>query len=231
MAKLNRAGKRKRSLRSQLAFWSPPVLYGALIVALFVDVYDISIVGTLPSLDLSYFDQLSIPWISTGIPFTVQIPFPAWIADTWAFLASGGEGEISGAVGGPIFLAIFSLATGFIAMWPLLLLSNRLVTPRRAVVAMILAIPGVIVAYTLIYQLGGLLVGAKSETEHDFTQALYMSMTMMSSLGFGDITGSQQVRMYIATQAIFGFFMMGAALGLTVTILSDGSRNRSDRLG
>ncbi len=83
------------------------------------------------------------------------------------------------------------------------------------------------ICYALIYLIGGLTVEPDKNPLHDFGTALYISITTMTTLGFGDFKPSEAVRMYTAVQAMLGYICLGSAVGI---IASSMLRNRRRNL-
>lgn len=207
-----RASKSLRLLSKRALFW-PLAVYAVFVFLFAMDHYEDDLLTNLQGLEL--ISEAQADWYSSFDPTILN--------ESWRFET----GLLDGAVGGSIFFGAFIFATAVIASLPILLSSVKLVTATQAFIALVIATILVVTAYTVIYQSGGLYINGDYVGDPSFSSALYMSLTMTSSLGFGETLTTEPVRLYAASQAIFGFFLLGAALGIVVAGLSQ-RQNRED---
>ena len=179
----------------------------------------VSIVGVLVY-ELTL-EQSKLALINTAQDIIPAIP----MAEQFATSCQSGVDYIADAVRGPWFLLAFTISNVFMAAAPMLMTRAGLIGVRLGVGLLLTCSALVVGAHAIIYQLGGVLENGVLNCTPTFAQSLYLSLTMMSSLGFGDVIGADAVRLYVAAQAIFGFFMFGGALGLIVSSVGNGSHH------
>jgi len=81
-------------------------------------------------------------------------------------------------------------------------------------------LPLVLYAFARLYQAGGLV--HNGEVTHEFGSALYFSVVTWTTLGFGDFQPVENLRLWAAGQALFGYFFMAILVALFLQILSRG---------
>jgi hypothetical protein len=70
-----------------------------------------------------------------------------------------------------------------------------------------------IVSYALIYANGKIQVGGKSVIL-EFKDAVYYSMVTFTTLGYGDMSPSQDLRLIAASEAVLGYLYLGLLIGM-----------------
>lgn len=79
-------------------------------------------------------------------------------------------------------------------------------------------LPLVLYAFAKLYQVEGLIYDG--EVVHDFASALYFSVVTWTTLGFGDFQPVENLRLWVAGQALFGYVFMAILVALFLQILS-----------
>tara|TARA_R110001599_G_scaffold337890_1_gene556594 strand:+ start:777 stop:1235 length:459 start_codon:yes stop_codon:yes gene_type:complete len=79
-------------------------------------------------------------------------------------------------------------------------------------------LPLVLYAFARLYQTGGLIYNG--EVTHDFVSALYFSVVTWTTLGFGDFQPVENLRLWAAGQALFGYVFMAILVALFLQILT-----------
>lgn len=83
-------------------------------------------------------------------------------------------------------------------------------------------LPLVLYAFSRLYQTGGLMYNG--EVAHDFASALYFSVVTWTTLGFGDFQPVENLRLWAAGQALFGYVFMAILVALFLHILTQQNR-------
>ena len=134
-----------------------------------------------------------------------------------------GKSLIFGAVGGLGFLVTFSMANIWATFVPILLARRRLVSVSQAAASLVLTCIFFTVSHSFIYQIGHiceLLESGKTCTSgldsvpHEIGKAIFLSVTMMTSLGFGDYLPGNDIRLYVAGQSVAGLLAISAVVAM-----------------
>jgi len=175
---------------------------------------------------LTAYDAEIISFTSTNLPNTISELVYCLLSMTNVDVNHSLNFQIntdSEPVGSLSFLSSFIISSIAMAVAPMAFAALKIMSARRAAILLFIYSVLIVLSYTFIYKIGGIHQNGKIITNPSFGQSLFLSMTMMSSLGFGDIVGHSSVRHYIAFQALIGYFTLGASLGLLIN-LTFGSR-------
>jgi len=82
----------------------------------------------------------------------------------------------------------------------------------------LVSLPLLIYAYTRLYQLEGLI--HNGEVVHSFKTSLYFSVVTLTTLGYGDYQPTENVQLWAAAQALYGYICLAILVGLVITVLS-----------
>lgn len=83
-------------------------------------------------------------------------------------------------------------------------------------------LPLVLYSFARLYQIGGLVYNG--EVTHDFSSALYFSVVTWTTLGFGDFQPVEELRLWAAGQALFGYIFMAILVALFLQLLTQGNK-------
>lgn len=83
-------------------------------------------------------------------------------------------------------------------------------------------LPLVLYAFARLYQAGGLVYDG--EITHDFVSALYFSVVTWTTLGFGDFQPVENLRLWAAGQALFGYVFMAILIALFLQVFTQGNK-------
>jgi len=102
---------------------------------------------------------------------------------------------------------------------------NRGARARMIEILMLLFfyLPLVIYAFAKLYEVKGLLYNG--ETIHSFHASLYFSVVTWTTLGYGDFQPEESVRLWAATEALFGYVCMAILIALIMALLIKERRN------
>ncbi|MFD4736046.1 potassium channel family protein [Streptomyces virginiae] len=97
----------------------------------------------------------------------------------------------------------------------------------RAMEALAVTVPLVVLLFATTYWLMERSVSGSFSEELSRTDALYFSMTVFSTVGFGDITArSQTARLLTTGQMTVNFLLVGVAARLLLNAVQEGRRQR-----
>lgn len=137
--------------------------------------------------------------------------------------SANGDSLIFGAVGGLGFLVTFSLANIWATFVPILLARRRLVSVSQASASLVLTCVLFTISHSFVYQIGHicelsgperLCYSGLDTAPHEIGRAIFLSATMMTSLGFGDYLPGDDIRLYVAAQSVAGLVAISAVIAM-----------------
>jgi voltage-gated potassium channel Kch len=81
----------------------------------------------------------------------------------------------------------------------------------------VIAVPGIVIAYAFSYRVLGMFDGNQRVT--DAATALYFSVVTWTTLGYGDVRPTPEVRLLAASEALIGYIAMAVFVGLFINVL------------
>ncbi|MCJ8321937.1 MAG: potassium channel family protein [Colwellia sp.] len=78
-------------------------------------------------------------------------------------------------------------------------------------------IPLIIYAFARLYEEKGLILNG--EVVHSFDSSLYFSIVTWTTLGYGDFQATEAVRLWAATEAMFGYIFMALLIASFMSLL------------
>jgi hypothetical protein len=84
-------------------------------------------------------------------------------------------------------------------------------------------LPFVIYSYAKLYETRGLYLNG--EVVHSFASGLYFSVVTWTTLGYGDFQATESVRLWAASEAMFGYIFMAILIASFMSLLSHERKN------
>lgn len=82
---------------------------------------------------------------------------------------------------------------------------------------LVLAVIAGILTHAMLYNQLGLVMSADQELFYpEWRDALYFSVVTFTTLGYGDMAPRKEIRLVAAFQAIYGYLLLGALVGMLV---------------
>jgi len=137
-----------------------------------------------------------------------------------------GEGLIFGSVGGVGFLLAFTISNIWAVFVPIVLARSHLVSTGYAAWALAITCAVFTVSHAFIYQIGHICevtgvvevcTSGVTSAPYEIGKAIFLSATMMTSLGFGDYLPGDDIRLYVAGQSIAGLIAISAVIAMATT--------------
>jgi hypothetical protein len=88
---------------------------------------------------------------------------------------------------------------------------------REIAFILVFYIPFLLFAYAKLYQQAGLYLN--SEIVYSLKSAIYFSIVTWTTLGYGDYQPTEGIRLWAASEALFGYIFMAILVGLSIGIL------------
>ncbi len=129
--------------------------------------------------------------------------------------------------------AVLRLVAGIIAfvlilLWQLRHVARAVFPVLRAVRALAITIPMFLVVFAAVYLSFGPSSGNHFSEPLDHTGALYLAITIFSTVGFGDITPeSDPARIVVSIQMLLDLVVIGVVVRLIATAAKSGTKIRS----
>jgi hypothetical protein len=90
-------------------------------------------------------------------------------------------------------------------------------------VIMAFYLPFVIYAYAKLYEQRGLYLNG--EIVHSFSDSLYFSIVTWTTLGYGDFQATESIRLWAASEAMFGYIFMAILIAAFMSLFTYESKN------
>ncbi len=129
--------------------------------------------------------------------------------------------------------AVLRLIAGIVAFalilfWQLRHVARATFPLLRAVRALAVTIPMFLVVFAAVYLSFGPVSGTHFSERLDHTGALYLAITVFSTVGFGDITPlSNPARIVVSIQMLLDLLVLGVVVRLIATAAKSGNKIRS----
>ncbi len=129
--------------------------------------------------------------------------------------------------------AVLRLVAGIVAFalilfWQLRHVARATFPLLRAVRALAVTIPMFLVVFAAVYLSFGPVSGTHFSERLDHTGALYLAITVFSTVGFGDITPlSNPARIVVSIQMLLDLLVLGVVVRLIATAAKSGNKIRS----
>lgn len=129
--------------------------------------------------------------------------------------------------------AVLRLVAGIVAFalilfWQLRHVARATFPLLRAVRALAVTIPMFLVVFAAVYLSFGPVSGTHFSERLDHTGALYLAITVLSTVGFGDITPlSNLARIVVSIQMLLDLVVLGVVVRLIATAAKSGTKIRS----
>ncbi|MCR9129779.1 MAG: ion channel [Alphaproteobacteria bacterium] len=179
--------------------------------------------GTLTEYAASYRQRPLLAYFVAYAP-VVGLVFLSWLL--WNASANGESAIVN--LSSIAFNLYFNLINIILICYMSIGLWRRYISSIHAVISTIIFAVFSVVNHTFIYMIGGLCVnrtaralpvlcpGGENAIEPSMSEAFFMSLTMMTSLGFGAYTPSPRVEVFAAVQSLVGFFFLAFVAGLVL---------------
>jgi len=137
---------------------------------------------------------------------------------------SSGQSLLRLAIGVAIFVMVLA--------WQLRRVTRAQYPVLRAVHALAVTIPLFLITFAAVYLSLSLGTAAHFSEVLDHTGALYLAITIFSTVGFGDITPEGELaRILVSIQMLLDLVVIGVVVRLLTTAAKTGKRNRPDADG